>query len=115
MQNLKAARNAKGYTQEQLADLLNITRLSVARYEAGDREPSISILKKMADVLETSTDFLLGREKTMREILDEDPDTAQVSTVAAHYDGEITEELKREIARQVKEGIEEYNKRKSRS
>ncbi len=114
MQNLKAARNAKGFTQEQLADLLNITRLSVARYEAGDREPSISMLKKMADVLETSTDFLLGRKKSMREILDEDSKTAQVSTVAAHYEGEVTEELKREIARQVKEGIEEYNKRHRR-
>ena len=80
MRNLKTARNAKGLTQEQLADMLNITRLSVARYEAGDREPSLSILEKMADVLDTSTDFLIGREKSMREILDEDPITADEAT-----------------------------------
>lgn len=111
MRNLKEARNAKKLTQEQLADLLNITRLSVARYESGGREPSIEILCKMADVLDTTTDYLIGREKTMREVLDENPETAHVETVAAHYNGDVSEKLKQEIARQVKEGIEEYHRR----
>ena len=82
MKNLKSARQIKGLTQEELADIVGITRASIARYEAGDREPSNAILVRMADTLETSTDFLLGRTETTAPI-------PEPTTLAAHEtDGE---------------------------
>ncbi len=112
MRNIKAARSAKGMTQEQLADQLNVTRISVARYESGDREPSISILEKMADILETSTDYLIGREKTMRDILDEDPITAGVSTLAANGEEKVIfdEDQKRELQRIIRDAILQHDR-----
>ncbi len=119
---IKELRQEKRLSRAAFAEMLNVTERAVISYEQGARNIPIDLLPSIADILEVSTDYLLGRsierdnnsEKSMREILDEDPETAQVSTVAAHYEGEVTEELKREIARQVKEGIEEYNRRHGR-
>lgn len=52
---------AKGITQEELAELSALSRISIARYETGRIEPSAQALNKIADALETTTDELLGR------------------------------------------------------
>lgn len=61
---LKTLRKEHGYTQEQLADILNLTRSSIANYENGINEPSISILVAIADLYNVSLDWLTGRTKT---------------------------------------------------
>lgn len=48
-------------TQKDLADQLGTTELQVYRYEKGKTSPSGDMIAKMADVLNVSTDFLLGR------------------------------------------------------
>lgn len=58
---LRRLRQRKGYSQEVLAGLSGITRGTVARYESGDMEPSMSALVSMADVLGVSTDYLSCR------------------------------------------------------
>lgn len=81
MVNLKKAREKKGYTQAEFAKMLNVSRVTVARYESGDRWPDQTTLKKMAELLECSTDTLLGIEKeekvsaqTIYDILQRLPD-----------------------------------------
>lgn len=60
--NLKAIRNTKGYTQEELAIKLNVVRQTVSKWEKGLSVPDADMLTKIADVLETNISVLLGGE-----------------------------------------------------
>lgn len=59
---IKDLRLAKGLNQQQLGDLLGVTKVSICGYETGSRTPSIEIFCLLADIFGTSTDYLLGRE-----------------------------------------------------
>ena len=48
---IKAARKAKGMTQEDFAKALGLNRATISKYESGIVEPSVTQIKKMADVL----------------------------------------------------------------
>lgn len=48
---IRAARIAAGMTQQQLADALGISQVSVTRWETGEREPRVSTLNRIASVL----------------------------------------------------------------
>lgn len=61
MNSLKALRTARDWTQQDLAERLNTTRQSVARYESGDRNIEIPIILKLCEIFECSADYLLGR------------------------------------------------------
>lgn len=60
-ERIKKARLAKGLTQKQLAEMLNITDATVNRYEKGIRKPDPEMLKAIADALNVSVDYLLGK------------------------------------------------------
>jgi transcriptional regulator with XRE-family HTH domain len=51
----------KGMTQEELAAKLGLSRFAIAKYESGEREPALSTLTKIADLFNTSTDYILSR------------------------------------------------------
>ena len=59
-ENLKAMRKAKGYTQEELAIKLNVTRQTISKWEKGLSVPDVDFLFTIADVLETNVGTLLG-------------------------------------------------------
>ena len=59
MIKIKILRESKGLTQQQLADMLDISRQTVQKYEAGTNEPDIKMLKRIADIFEVSVDFLI--------------------------------------------------------
>lgn len=63
-ERLKMLRDDKGFTQQQLAEVLNITVSSVSHYENGSRQPSIEILIRLADVMNVSVDYLVGTTNT---------------------------------------------------
>ena len=54
-------RNEKGFTQEQMARLLKVTRATYANYETGYRNPSLEVVIEMKKILGTTDDkiFLL--------------------------------------------------------
>lgn len=56
---LKSARLAKGLTQGELAGLVGRHRQHVYRVENGVQAPSGHLLKRLAEVLGVSTDYLL--------------------------------------------------------
>ena len=61
-ENLKYYREQSGYkTAKDFADVLNIPYTSYVAYENKGREPKYEMLCKIADLLEVSTDDLLGR------------------------------------------------------
>ncbi len=57
---LKSMREKAGYTQQELADILKISRGSISMYELGKREPDYATLRAIAQVLHTSRSELLG-------------------------------------------------------
>lgn len=59
---LKTLRINKKLTQQQLADLLGLTKSVISAYENGLRYPAYDVLIKIARIFKVSTDFLLGVE-----------------------------------------------------
>ena len=53
-------RRKKGYTQEQLASILNVSRQSVYKWEADLSRPSIDKLKILTEILSIDFNILLG-------------------------------------------------------
>lgn len=60
-ENLRYYREKAGYSTKELANLLGITANTYAGYEIREREPKYKTLCKIADLLQVSTDDLLGR------------------------------------------------------
>lgn len=58
---IKYLREKMSYTQKDLAKKAGLTVVQLSRYETNDRKPDPDSLKRIADVLDTSTDYLLGR------------------------------------------------------
>lgn len=56
---IKAARLGKGYTQQMLADLLNVSQAMIGQYETSKHPPKISTVKKIADALQVDANYLL--------------------------------------------------------
>ena len=59
---LKRFRENSGYTQQQMADALNIERSTYAYYETGKTSPSIETIMKIKEILNVSLEDLLGSE-----------------------------------------------------
>jgi transcriptional regulator with XRE-family HTH domain len=57
---LKEAREAKGHTKDKLGKLVGIHHSQIGRYEKGDASPSAEVLKKLANALDASTDYLMN-------------------------------------------------------
>lgn len=77
---LKEIRQQKNLTQAEVARLLHCTEGTYARYEKGDREPSLEMLQNMADLFMVSVDTLLGRT-TRNEIRLSDKETYIISVI----------------------------------
>lgn len=67
---IRELRAKKGYSQEQFAELANLNRVTIAKYEAGKIEPGAQALTRMADAFEISVDELLGRSTQDQEKID---------------------------------------------
>lgn len=61
-QKLKELREEKSLLQKQLAVELEVSQVTIARWETGNREPSLDTLIKIARYFCVSTDYLLGLE-----------------------------------------------------
>lgn len=62
---IKELRMIKGLSQQELGESIGVTKVSICGYETGTRVPNLEKLSKLADTLETTTDYLLGREVTV--------------------------------------------------
>lgn len=59
---LKNLRKQHKYTQDQLADTLQVPVRTYGSWERGERQPDYVALVKIADFYNVSTDYLLGRD-----------------------------------------------------
>lgn len=67
--NLKLFRNASGYTEQMLADLLGIQRSAYANYEAGTREMPLPQLEKVSDLFGCELSSLFEENAREEDIL----------------------------------------------
>ena len=66
---LKKHRIERGLSQRELADLLSVTRSTVARWENGSRMPDAVTISRLSQLLEISVDTLLDGTAEQREAL----------------------------------------------
>ena len=59
-ENIKNFRKNKGYTQEELANKLNVVRQTISKWEKGYSVPDAEMLKKLAEIFDTNVSQLLG-------------------------------------------------------
>lgn len=65
-ERLLLLRNEKKFTQAAVAKATGITSRTYQRYEAGEREATVSALIRMADFYGVSIDYLVGRSGDRR-------------------------------------------------
>ncbi len=59
---LRKARQDKGLSQSELAERAGFQPSAISHFETGTRAPSFDNLRKLADALGVSIDYLLGRQ-----------------------------------------------------
>lgn len=64
---IRAKRRAKDMTQEELAEVLNLSVSAVSQWECGKNLPDITIIPALCAVLEITSDELLGMDSARRE------------------------------------------------
>lgn len=60
---LRAARRKRDLSQGELAMRAQMQTSAISHFETGTRKPSFDNLRRLADALEVTTDYLLGRVK----------------------------------------------------
>ena len=68
MERLKRLREGKNMTQVRLAIELGVSQETISGYEIGKAVPPADMLIKLANVLDTSVDYILGRTDDKRFI-----------------------------------------------
>jgi transcriptional regulator with XRE-family HTH domain len=61
LNRLTTLRKGKRWSLQDTADRLGIAKSTYAGYESGHRRPSLEAIKLIADLFDTSTDYILGR------------------------------------------------------
>ena len=95
---LRAAREARQLSQGALAERTGLQPSAVSHFETGTRKPSFDNLRRLADALRVSTDYLLGRTEAMMG------SAASVDQLHRHYSGlsveyqEVAEDLLKVLA-----------------
>lgn len=59
-ERLKQLRSEKGITQIQLAEMLGVSKGTVAMWETNKRKPSFEILNELSDIFDRRMDYILG-------------------------------------------------------
>lgn len=71
-QRISELRKSKGYSQDDLAKMLDISRTSITQMELGNRNLSVLELKKISDIFSISIDKLLSSNYSLTEFIIEE-------------------------------------------
>ncbi|HIW74783.1 MAG TPA: helix-turn-helix domain-containing protein [Firmicutes bacterium] len=63
-ERLGELRKSRGFTQNQVAEWLEVTAAAVSSYERDANQPSLVVLKRLAGLYHVSADYLLGLEES---------------------------------------------------
>lgn len=60
-EKLRELRKENGWTQQQVADMIGVSRVNYTRYELNRSEPDFDILVRLADLFDISLDYIFDR------------------------------------------------------
>jgi transcriptional regulator with XRE-family HTH domain len=78
-QRLKAAREYRGWNQGELAAKSGMQPSAISHFETGSRKPYFDNLRTLADALDVTTDYLLGRVESFKDL-------AGADQITRHYE-----------------------------
>ncbi|MCQ2462659.1 MAG: helix-turn-helix domain-containing protein [Clostridia bacterium] len=90
--NIRNLRKQKGYTQDTLAQELNVVRQTVSKWEKGYSVPDALMLEKIAELFEVSVSDLLGDAQSEAQ---QKTDLTQLSAQLSVLNNQIARELAR--------------------
>ncbi len=96
-ERLKNAREAKEWTQAELGKKLGVSDATINRYEKEQRRPDPEMLRRLADILDVSIDYLTGRVDSARE------NALKYETLAAHRTDDPITDLPPEAQKSLEE------------
>jgi transcriptional regulator with XRE-family HTH domain len=76
---LRAAREARGLTLDQLSASVSVSKAHLSRLESGDRQPSVGILVEVAAALGTRVSVLLGEDAAGAPLATFAPDAPRIA------------------------------------
>lgn len=88
VRKMKRLRIERGFSQGQLAAMLDLPQSTYAGYESGSRRVPLSLIKTISQVLNVSMDYLTDEEDIAYEAFLQNHLTEAGMTVAAHHDTE---------------------------
>lgn len=80
MIRIREKRRAMGMTMKELGRLVGVSEGAISHYETGRREPDPEMLKRIADVLGVTTDYLIGRDSPSSATLVPDVSSSMPTT-----------------------------------
>lgn len=89
-ERIKKARIEKGLSQEELGNIIEVSKVSICGYEKGTRTPTLENLLQLLDVLNITPDYVLGCENKVVAENDE-----KYTMYMAKEDMEIIKEIKK--------------------
>lgn len=91
-------RKQKGFSQEELASKLNVTRQTVSKWELGDSTPDMEKLVVLSDLFEISLDELvLGKKPELQE---QPTKTSKTADVVGIIEEKVLTPKNKKVARQ---------------
>ena len=92
---LKQARENKGYNQKQFAERLGVTPTRLNYWEKDKREPDVAIIKQIAQILDVSSDWLIGNNVISDEIILSSSEKAHIKKYRSldHYGRKAVDSL----------------------
>lgn len=69
---LRECRETKGISQNEVAKLLNTNHSIIGKYERDEVKPTVDVVKKLADTLDTTVGYLLGETQDQNILKDQD-------------------------------------------
>ncbi|MGM8141115.1 helix-turn-helix domain-containing protein [Enterococcus italicus] len=94
---LKDLRLRAKLTQQQLGNIVHVSKVSISGYERGERSPDTETLRNLANYFEVSVDYLLNGDNGYSKQRNDSFDLAakekdKIETIAAHIDDDVTDE-----------------------
>lgn len=65
---LKEQRKAKGYTQTELGNIMNVGKAAICCYEKNLRNPTLQTVVTMVEIFQKPADYFLGTDEFIKKI-----------------------------------------------
>jgi len=90
---IKAIRKTRGLSQQQLADLMDVTRSTISNWECGRRSPHLNELESLANKLNVTLEYFKASGDDVKELLAKASQVFNDKNVSSQEKADIYKEL----------------------